>query len=42
LLGASASPKYQGRPAMVRAVVNTAARFEDPFKDPIADLASVI
>jgi hypothetical protein len=27
---------------MVRAVVNTAARFEDPFKDPIADLVSVI
>ena len=26
----------------MRAVVNTAARFEDPFKDPIADLASVI
>jgi hypothetical protein len=42
LLGASALPEYQGRPAMVRAVVNTAARFEDPFKDPIADLVSVI
>ncbi|KAM0709942.1 hypothetical protein Q7P35_003986 [Cladosporium inversicolor] len=42
LLGAGESVAYQGRPVMVRVVVNAASRLEDPFSDPTVDLTSII
>ena len=42
LLGESDAQEYHGRPAMVRAVVNTASKEEDPFGDPSIDLADLI
>jgi transposase InsO family protein len=42
LLGVGASQEYNGRPVMVRAVVNAASRSEDPFEDLTVDLTTII
>jgi len=42
LLGAGDAQEYRGRPAIVRVVVNTASKDEDPFGDPLTNLADLI
>jgi hypothetical protein len=42
LLGAGDTHAYTGPRAIVRAVVNTTSRHEDPFKDPTVDLTTII
>jgi ABC-type transporter Mla subunit MlaD len=42
LLGAGNTHAYTGLHAIVRAVVNAISRHEDPFKDPIVNLTTII
>jgi hypothetical protein len=42
LVGAGDTQAYTGPHAIVRAVINTASRHEDPFGDPTVDLTTII